>query len=55
VVIHHTTAGMTSPFVALATYAVETQDIGDGGAGDLFMGSEDDFDVDGNPVTLPWY
>jgi hypothetical protein len=24
-------------------------------AGSLFVGSEDDFDVDGNPVTLPWY
>jgi hypothetical protein len=23
--------------------------------GDLFMGSDDVFGVDGNPVTLPWY
>jgi hypothetical protein len=55
VVIHHTNAGSTSAFQALATYQVVTQDLGDGGEGDLFMAEDDNFDADGNPATLPWW
>jgi hypothetical protein len=55
VVIRHTNAGSPSSFQALATYQVETRDLGGGGDGDLFMPEDENFDENGNLVTFPWW
>jgi hypothetical protein len=47
IVIHHTSAGSTSPFQTATTYQVEGQD-------PLGFGGDLNFDQNGNPVTTVW-
>lgn len=55
VVIHHTSAGSSSPFQSAATYDVVQSLPPDDGGGLVFGGEEDlSFDPDANPVTTAW-
>jgi hypothetical protein len=55
VLIHHTSAGSSSPFHAAVTYdVVQTEPPSDSGG--ISLGGEADlsFDPNGNPVTTAW-